>query len=314
MRLKDLLQGQTPQAQCALDMFFANISEERILWYPSAGKDYRDVMEMTPERLAMHQIPEQPTIICHTDYMHNWTGLDRQSRYLCMRNDAHTTVMVVEKHPLALTPGNEVDYYVRQENISRLPETFEPLIYLLKLRIQSDTLGEFDAHVFYFVFENYYFLEKMILKKRLAITHFVKVRQGCGFGGCRKCISVFYSLLGYVGVRYLLVDAEVHYDLAIHHRIANKHRIEHKNYRLQRIGMPVLRWSGFRIRAFKVEQMPGLLDNKSLNDNLAAINRNWGGEEDWTWKTKEFFPINGEFGAFRHLRQSISNEIDHKCP
>ena len=313
MRLKELLQGQTPQAQYALDSFFANISEERILWYPSAGKDYRDVMEMTPERLAMHQIPEQPTIICHTDYMHSWTGLQRQSRYLCMRKDAHTTVMVIEKHSLSLTPGNKVDYYVRRENISGQQEMFEPLIYLLKLRIQSDTLGEFHAHVFYFIFENYNFLEELVLKKRLAITHFIKVRQGCGFGGCRKCISVFYSLLANVGVRYLLVDAEVWYNLPTHHQIAFQHRIEHKNYRLQRIGMPVLRWSDYRVRTFKVEQMPGELDNESLNDNLAVINRDWG-RDHWVWRPKVFFPIDGEVGAFRHLRRYISNEIDHKCP
>ena len=68
MKLKDLLQGKTDKAQQALDAFFSGIDEEKILWYPSAGKDYRDLMEVTPERLALHGIPEQPTIICHTDY------------------------------------------------------------------------------------------------------------------------------------------------------------------------------------------------------------------------------------------------------
>lgn len=290
MKIQDLLRGQTSQAQQALDDFFANIDVERILWYPSAGKDYRDVMEMTHERLALHQIPEAPNIICHTDYAYRWTGLDRDARCKTMHSNAHTTVRVIEKHPLVFTAGANIRYQIRTENISGSVETDKPIIYLLKLKIKSDTLGEIHAHVFYFIFENYNFLEELILKKRLAITHFVKVRQGCGFGGCRKCISVFYSLLANIGVRYLLVDAEVHYCMNTHHSLAWRHRIRHKNYQLQRIGIP-LNWSGYHVRAFQVEPLSGALDDDSFNASLSAIARDWSGEP---CRPRTFFPIQRE--------------------
>ena len=136
--------------------------------------------------------------------------------------------------------------------------------------------------------ENYNFLEEIVLKRHLLITHFVKVRQGCGFGGCRKCISVIYSLLVNIGVQYLLVDAEVWYDLPIHHKLARKNSIQHRNYRLHRIGIP-LRWSDYHVRAFRVELLPGKLDNTNLNANLAAINRGWSDRSPWI--DKVFFPF-----------------------
>jgi len=280
MRLQYLLQGKTSQAQQALDTFFSSISEERILWYPSAGCDYRDVMEVTEDRLALHQIPEQPNIICHTDYHPDWTKLIRKNtdQPLLMRKDARTTINIIEQHPLVLTVGTE--YFIDNQ----------PTVYLLKLKIDSDTLGVTYAYVFYFMLENYLFLEELILKQQLAITHFVKVRQGCGCGGCRKCISVFYSLLANIGVKYLLVDAEVHYCFKTHHKLALRNNISHQNYQLQRIGIP-LRWSDYHVRAFHVIPQPGKLNNDSFNASLAAINRGWGGAFSDPWESKIFFPI-----------------------
>jgi hypothetical protein len=170
MKLQNLLQGETHQAQQALNSFFATIDEERILWYPSAGKDYRDVMEMTSERLAIHQIPQPANIICHTDYRPDWTGLLREdyASPLVIHTHAHTTVEITEQHPLTF------NFDMHGSRISRHNSPYDyaaermPTIYLLKLNIQSDSLGEIEAYVFYFMMENYRFLEQIILKKRLA--------------------------------------------------------------------------------------------------------------------------------------------------
>ena len=220
MKLKELLQGKTIKAQQALDKFFSGIDEEKILWYPSAGRDYRDLMEVTPERLALHGIPEQPNIICHTDYNPSWAALDQAIRRpMIIHQDARTTIKIIEKVPLSFVPEANIQYRIRHNHVDFFDDAPDKTtIYLLKLKINSDTLGEIDAQVFYFMFENYNFLEELILKNKLAITHFVKVRQGCGFGGCRKCISVFYSLLANAGVKYLLVDGEVHYCQETHAR------------------------------------------------------------------------------------------------
>ncbi|MCF7986940.1 MAG: hypothetical protein K9L60_05165, partial [Methylovulum sp.] len=125
MKFKDLLQGKTQQAQHALDDFFANIKEERILWYPSAGCDYRDVMEMRPERLALHQIPEAANIICHTDYMYRWTKLDQQTRWITVHKHARTLIRVIAKYPLAFT-SNDIRHQIRREHTVK----FNPWIQL----------------------------------------------------------------------------------------------------------------------------------------------------------------------------------------
>ena len=289
MKLKELLQGKTDKAQQTLEEFFSGIDEEKILWYPSAGKDYRDLMEMSPQRLALHGIPEQPNIICHTDYNPSWTGLDNQIRLpKIIHKDARTTIRIMEKHPLSFVPTADIQYRTRHNHVDFFDNaTDKPAIYFLKLKINSDTLGEIDAQVFYFMFENYNFLEELILKNKLAITHFAKVRQGCGFGGCRKCISVFYSLLENIGVKYLLVDGEVHYCQETHARLAHQFRIKHKNFKLVSIGIP-LKWSDYRVSAFKVESLPGCLTNETFNANLALISRGWSDE---AWQPQQFFPV-----------------------
>lgn len=95
----------------------------------------------------------------------------------------------------------------------------------MRLKIRSDLLGDIEAHVFYFLFENHNFLDQLILKHQLSVTHLVKVRQGCGFGGCRKCISMLYALLANIGIKYLLIDEEIWFDLPSHHRLASRRPI-----------------------------------------------------------------------------------------
>lgn len=297
MKFRDLLVGNTEQAQQALDVFFASIDEEKILWYPSAGKDYRDLMEITPERLALHGISEQPNIICHTDYHPDWTGLDQELPMpMIIHQHARTTIKLLEKLPLAFAPDANIRYQVRRNSIDFYDDLqpYEPTIYFLKLNIVSDTLGEFDVQMFYFMFENHSFLKDVILKKRLPITHFVKVRQGCGFGGCRKCISVFYSLLANIGVKYLLVDAEVHYCHETHAQLSRRFLIRHKNYKLMTIGTR-LNWSGYYVKAYKVVTTPGYLDNETFNINLAQITEGWGRA---MWEPQAFlfmYPSNPRF-------------------
>jgi hypothetical protein len=59
MKFKDLLKGENETAQEALNKFFQQIEnqEEKILWYPSSGMDYRTTVEMQPERLLVTNLP-----------------------------------------------------------------------------------------------------------------------------------------------------------------------------------------------------------------------------------------------------------------
>ncbi|WP_295429032.1 hypothetical protein [uncultured Thiodictyon sp.] len=169
MKLQDILEGDTPEAKDALDELFGDLKEEKILWYPSAGFDYRDILEMTAPRLEQNGIKEPPNIICHTDYNLGLTGLDSDII------DTHpgTTVRIMEKYALSLKEEAQVFYRVNPEYVSFDCALLQPTIYLLKLRITSDALGEVAATVFFFFFENHNFLAQIILKHGLRITHFI---------------------------------------------------------------------------------------------------------------------------------------------
>lgn len=296
---KNLLVGSNPVAQEALDNFFNTIEgqEESILWYPSSGYDYRDVVEMHPNRRKLSGITQAPNIICHTDYNHEWTHFNKEIESgALLVNNRKTTIKFLEKHQLQFSNSADVVYryvkdgtfrsgYRRNYGPAFEPMPAKPIIYLVKIEIHSKTEDvTAEAYIFFFIFENYHFLEEVVLRHKLKITHFVKVRQGCGFGGCKKCISVFYSLLGNIGVKYLLVDDEVHYSPITHDKMAFKWGITHKNFKITSIPrvnryshwgklMPenFMSWSQLGASVFKVEALPGELTQQGLFDILSVI-------------------------------------------
>jgi hypothetical protein len=293
MKFRELLVGKTQTAQRALDAFFEKLGDQpdKILWYPSAGRDYRDLVETHPDRLAIHGIEEQPNIICHTDYYHSWTGLDVSlpSERKILFESKKCKLVLEEKHLLAFSDAVVVDYdghdYARYYNYYFDAKPVEPIVYFLKIKIFSNTAGEFDAYAFFFIMENYHFLQELILRQKLAITHFVKVREGCGLGGCKNSISVFYSMLGNVGVKYLFIDEEIHYDITIHDHLAIKWGINHQNVQLvplaqhqysrrENVVRRRLNWSGFTFNSFKVEVLDGELTKRDLDCLLNTINGN----------------------------------------
>ena len=272
--------GVNIEAQDALDRFFTYIGdEEKISWYPSAGCDYRDLVETRWERLALRDIDNAPNIICHTDYNHRWTNLNEKQVGDFLYESPRTCIQIIEKHRVMIKPDIAFDYdgnrYRRYYQRTFDHKPIKPLIYFMNIKLYSNEAGELDTHVFFFIMENYHFLEELVLKHKLSITHFVKVRQGCGFGGCYCCISVFYSLLGYIGVNYLIVDEEIHYSRRMHDSIALRWNIQHKAFRLMPVGEP-MSWSGYTVRIIKVEKVEGDLDFLELERLFSIISpNNW---------------------------------------
>lgn len=291
MKFSDLVQGRNDAAQKALEAFLATVPNEDVLWYPSAGADFRDILEMTPARREVFRIADEPGIIIHTDYNSGWTHLDQD----VVHQDARTTVRILERHALSLCPAFPVRYAVRPEFVDFPGDSpRKPTILLLKVRVSSNRLGEVERWVFFFMFENYNFLEELVLRHGLRISHLVKIREGCGFGGNRKSISVVYSLLAHIGVRYLLVDDEIHYCRETHARIARTFRIDHPGFTLEHLAGPN-KWSGFEANVFRVNPSGTFLTRDSLNDILRTIGM--GREVD-------MLPISpgGEFTVGRRLR------------
>jgi hypothetical protein len=211
-----------------------------------------------------------------------------------------TSILITEKHNLCFADNVNFDYnnqyYNRYYNHYFDPKPIQPTIYLLKIRIISNLGIERDAYVFYFILENYHFLEELIIKQKLPLTHFVKVREGCGFGGCRNCISVIYSLLGNIGVKYLLVDGEIHYDKRIHDTIARRWNINHKNIKLTKLNTNPISWSFYHVNVFKIDLLKDDLDKNGLDDILKTIH---GEEYDFRGEKYRFYVEDSNHNIFR---------------
>jgi hypothetical protein len=304
MKFKDLLKGENEAAQEALNKFFQQIEnqEEKILWYPSSGMDYRTTVEMQPERLLVTNLPESANIICHTDYYHTWTKLHEpipeEGKFFFESN--RTSILITEKHNLCFSDNVKFDYengyYNRYYNHYFDEKPIHPIVYLLKIKIISNLGIERDAYVFYFILENYHFLEELIIKQKLPLTHFVKVREGCGFGGCRNCISVIYSLLGNIGVKYLLVDDEIHYDKRIHDTITRRWNINHQNIKLTKLNNTRIHWSFYHVNVFKIDLLKDDLDKNGLDDILKTIH---GEEYDFRGEKYRFYVEDSNHNIFR---------------
>lgn len=61
-----------------------------------------------------------------------------------------------------------------------------------------------------------------MLSRKLRVSHIFKLREGCGFGFNRKSISVAYAFLNNIGCKYLLADAEIHFDWHLFDRLRER--------------------------------------------------------------------------------------------
>jgi hypothetical protein len=222
---------------------------------------------MTEQRRSLHGIDESPNIICHTDYFYSHLQLDDEILY----TDNRTTVKVVEKIPLEIVSEANFHYIIDPEYVV-FPEKAprESKVFLLNLEVTSCELGQFSASVFFFVLENYNFLKEILLKHKIPISHFVKIREGCSFGGNRNSITMFYSLLGNLSVNYLLVDNEIHYNRKIHDEISSRFQIDHNSFKLKMLNI-ISSWSGFSTKIFKVIPCEGKLTQSDMDEILREI-------------------------------------------
>jgi hypothetical protein len=184
-------------------------SNSEILWYPSAGNDFRDVFyfKRTSTEEIMGLNISEPEYYIHTDY--NKSILDSESDILF--EDDITKVTILEKQPFQLL---DLHYFVDKDYISADPSTLYRNAngLILHLRFETDNMEPFTRKVIYLFYENINFFTTFVLLFNLNISHFYKLREGCGFGGGRQSISFVYNFLGLMKTKYLLVDHEVHYD------------------------------------------------------------------------------------------------------
>ena len=242
----NLLKGKNENAHNRLNDLAKEIGENpSVLWYPSAGNDFRDILEMTKDRAKIHNIDLLPRLIIHTDYNAGWIDFNNTPY-----NDGRTLVEVEQKFELELI--NDIDYEVSPRYVY-FPDAApsEPTIYLMDIKITSDSLGIVHRSIIYFLFENINFLDQIILKNNLPISHIVKVREGCEFGGNRKSISIVYAFLSAMNTKYLIVDKRGHTDYQVVDRLQSKYNLELQTFDLNQCGS-IHDWSGFEVNIFSV--------------------------------------------------------------
>lgn len=236
----------------------------RIAWYPSAGLDFRDLLELSNPIDAN----ETPDLFIHTDYKPDWSlenTIFENFNIGPVQNgfDRNFDVIIDDVFKLEITEpirysvdANYVDF---SDDAPRFPKVF-----LLNVSV-SHNGNTISKPVLYFVFENINFLDEILLKFKIKITHFVKVREGCGFGGNRKSISIAYAFIAKLGIKYLFVDNfNDNTDFELVDRIKRRHLIENCSCELNYINS-IDSWSGFSVNVFEV------LNDNNLNVILNQI-------------------------------------------
>jgi hypothetical protein len=263
--MAELLTGRTPTATAAWRDVFAGIrGEERLLWYPSAGHDFRDILEMHAERRAINGVTEVPHLYLHTDYD---AAVMPAPGALAADTLNRTQVDIVESHELKFEAGVVVNYTVSDQYASN-PEraTPNPLVRLLRVRVRSARLGESLAWVLYAAFETFNFLTEVLLKHRIRVTHLVKVRDGSAMGGGKRCASTLYPFLGELGVRHLLADDHVDPNRRFVEEISGRRGSEGPRpaFALQRRSES-FKWSDLDVKSFAVVRRDGRMTSEDLD-------------------------------------------------
>lgn len=248
-----------------LDEILGKIGENpNILWYPSAGRDFRDLLE------AECRTEISPDLYFHTDY----DNINNKIVKGIIFNDGRTTVEILEINELKC--NSEINYYV-DHDFMNFPEwsSLRPRIILCDVLLKYN-IGEIRKPVIYWYFENINFLDEILLKFKISISHIVKVREGLGYGGNNKSITIAYAFLSNLKTQYLLVDDEGEPDPEVIIRIKNKHFLDFKNFNL--INLPNRRnitgWSAYNVIVFQVENLlHEAYSDESFTNNLEIIRK-----------------------------------------
>lgn len=182
-------------------------AEKGLVWYPSSGNDYRDILELSPERLALHGLGRAPHLFIHTDVSDNWYNLIIKPDKTLV-NLASTQAFVLEAErikpsaSLRQTVGLNDAYFANDKTIGGG--------WLMRICINSNKLGVHEAWMIRLECRNYDFFVRMVIEAGLRIDTFIQVRQGLGLGGCNLGTSHLLPWLTWAGVHEIICDGEFH--------------------------------------------------------------------------------------------------------
>lgn len=267
MKIKDLLKGKDKEAQDQLDELLNSIGDNpTICWYPSAENDYRNILELSPERGEYNGIKELPDLFFHTDYRKKYIVINEGKAY----EDKNTTVNINKSNNLIFQ--EDVDSFVNPNYVTR-PEyaASGPEVYLLEIEINSNEYGKIIRPVIYFLFENINFFEEVLLRYDIKISHLVKIRDGSGSGTGKIGMDTLFFFLSKLETKYLISDAQLNYDLKIIDGIVERNNLEILDYEIGLLNILNIEWSYRESKTFSIRFVNQNLDFDQFEDNLNRI-------------------------------------------
>lgn len=220
--------------------------DSSILWYPSSGADFRDLIHTHPglwgNRNGGNGMELPPNLFIHTDYcpgalshklprlcfqrrpppwpreQQGQLGLDDEAQFLdfappppphnpvLIHDDGRTRITATRLVPLVL--NNQIKIHRFTTWGRDLGENWlAGNAAFMELAIQSNKLGRFTRHVLYLFYENCNFFNEFVLGRGLKVSHLVHIRDGAGYGGgWGVSMDFLHRYVGFMGVKYLITE------------------------------------------------------------------------------------------------------------
>jgi hypothetical protein len=229
--LESYCQPADTSGSAAWVRFLADIpAEPTVLWYPSAGDDFKDTRYLSAEAEAQYFRAGQPQVFpgqveafqesevpagwaaypdffVHTDVLpaSSWSPLDTADHL------GHSLI-IEQRIPLQVSEQIPWEASPRFVHIApKAPPAGRQFAELLLIR-PSDPAGDFPLQpvpVVYFYMENFNFLRDVLLAFRLPAHWVLQINFGEEIGGAATPPSYLQLFFGYLRTRYLL--AQSHY-------------------------------------------------------------------------------------------------------
>lgn len=260
--LNKILEGTDKRSKIKLDKLLEKIGESpNILWYPSAGNDFHDIIE------AETRTEISPDLYFHTDY-YDYGQISLGS--IIYDKEGHLGEIMEINY---LTCIDEINYNVNPTFVD-FPEKVKakPTILLLDVLVTSSG-GQIRKPVLYWYFENINFLDEVLLKFQVPISHMYKVSEGMAYGGNKKSITLSYAFLSILKTEYLLIDEREMVDFHLIKYIKDKHSLELNSFNLNRVvnNGNFVSWNNYVVNIFKVEILDEPFSDEKFTANLDII-------------------------------------------
>jgi hypothetical protein len=274
MKILNLLEGATESENRKWTEFLLrfnstnlNSTEEKLLWYPSSGDDYRDIVNFSDISNRIIPFEDLPNLFIHNDYD---SRVFNRFNDTYLFNDGKTIVKAEDKIELRFNLKAKGNYLIRPDFVDFHESSFTiPHLNLFNLKIESEKFGIIYANLLYFSFENINLFEFFVANS-IKIDFMVKVREGFGLGGSRMSVTQVYFLLSRINLKYLINDAEIHWDSEVINQLIKMRSKLPKSYKLNQI-QAFENWSDFRVFVNKLNYH----QNDSLKNIIEEIRTNF---------------------------------------